>query len=300
MNQRGLSTCRAEMENARRINKLVKNIVTSFGKISHLWEMTFPCENHLFIEVIKTNWIYQCKTMRINIKNSEYCISKFSRVSIGDILLKRKIALQGGLKKRRSVGDIRSGGRKGGNECRGLRNEEGYAEKRTRVAKERTGGGRRKARTDYCAERIRYCARMRFQKGGSLVARRPPGSPSEGGWRRGGAKRARDGKGESGGHTWATTARPSLTPTKENRYAWFMHARACEEGWRGTSGALLLGEQNDGERERGAKRKSYDGGRRTRGVGEGERTTLSVAAHFSRPPRVLETKWGDEPPGVRQ
>lgn len=282
---------------ARKINKLVvKSIVTAFGKIIFPSSRNdFPRENHLFIEVIRTN-LNRCKT-RIKIKKSLNCISKFPRVSIGDILLKRKIASQGGVEeatkrrryKRRGEGGISVEGF--------VRRNEGYAEERTRVAKEtrenKEGGGGAEGKREYrllCGKNQVPCAYVFSERGFARGATRPPGSPSEGGCGRGGAKRARGGKGESSGHTWATTARPSLTPTKENRYAWFTHARACWRGLEGSErGALARGAEWrwEGEREGPKESRATEGGERRKGRWRGtdhalHRSVLLSTAACSR------------------
>lgn len=145
--------------------------------------------------------------------------------------------------------------------------------------KERGRGGRRKAGTRAIVRKESGTACYTFFKKGVHSWRNAaPGlCRKEKGV--GGKRGERKGEGNSG-HTWATTERPPLTLTKENRYAWFTHARACRRGLEGSErDALARGAEGykEKEREREAK-ESHATRRRTGGRGV---AIHSPATHFS-------------------
>ena len=153
---------------------------------------------------------------------------------------------------------------------RGLRkqcNEEGYTEERMRVVKEKGERENKGARaqkesenTDYCAKRIWYHVCV-FRRGFVRGATRPPGSQKE----RDGGRKERERKRRERGRQWSIREQLPNGPRLLQRKKIDMHEsrtrERAEEGWRGASGALLLGEQKDKERERGRKKVVYIGGR---------------------------------------
>lgn len=137
-----------------------------------------------------------------------------------------------------------------------------------------------------------------FRKG-VRGATRPPGSPSEGGGEGERERKEREaGKGEVAGIRERLPHGPRLLQRKKIDMHDSRTRERAKEGWRGASGALLLGEQNDGERERVPKkvvrRRERTTGGKVKGNGPrspSQRTSLD---------RLVFSKWGDEPPGVRQ